>query len=56
MIVETEAAVALLSGAFAAAAVFVVVDFPGVLCVPPLVAGPAALESLFNSSSTKPGQ
>lgn len=53
MIVDTEAAVALVSGA-TAVAVFVVVDFPGVFCDPPAVVGPAALESLVNSSSTNP--
>lgn len=53
MIVDTEAAVALVSGAPAVAA-FAVVDFPGVFCEPPAVVGPAALESLVNSSSTNP--
>lgn len=53
IIVDTEAAVALVSGA-AAVAVFAVVDFPGVFCDPPAVVGPAALESLVNSSSTNP--
>lgn len=53
IIVDTEAAVALVSGATAVAA-FVVVDLPGVFCEPPAVIGPAALESLVNSSSTKP--
>lgn len=54
MIVETEADVALVSGAVTAVAAFVVVDLPGVFCVPLAVDGPAALESLVNSSSTSP--
>lgn len=52
IIVDTEAAVALVSDA-TAVDVFVV-DFPGVLCIPPAVVGPAALDSLVKSSSTKP--
>lgn len=53
MIVETEAALALESGAVAPA---LLVDdaFPGVFCVPLAVAGPAALDNLLNSSLTNP--